>query len=146
MFEKEQDLVADFVASLEDAGNPWGDVTFTREFFYHRGRADVIAVSEDGSVIAFEAKLSRWREAINQAYRNTCFAHQSYVLLPRPIALRASLFSDEFRTRRVGLCYVEAGQITIVHEAPLQVPIQPWLSDQAITTIMAESANECCPS
>jgi hypothetical protein len=146
MFEREQDLVADFVASLETPDSPWGDVTYALEFFYHRGRTDVIAINEEGSLIAFEAKLSRWREAVQQAYRNTCFAHQSYVLLPRRTAQIASAFTDEFRSRRVGLCYVEGGRVTILHEAPVLVPIQPWLSNQAATTILAEPTHECCPS
>lgn len=144
MFEREQDLVADFVALLETSDSPWGEMTYALEFFYHRGRADVIAVSEAGAVIAFEAKLSRWREAVQQAYRNTCFAHQSYVLLPRKTAQIASVYTDEFQARKVGLCYVEGGQITILHEAPVQVPIQPWLSNQAITAIRVELSDECC--
>jgi hypothetical protein len=144
MFETEQDLVSDFVASLEASDSPWGEVSYALEFFYHRGRTDVIAISEEGAVIAFEAKLNRWRDAVQQAYRNTCFAHMSYVVLPRRIAQVASVYAYEFLSRRIGLCYVEGGRITIVHEAPAQNPIQPWLSDQAITTVMSESANGCC--
>ncbi len=34
-------------------------------------------------IVAIEAKVSNWREGVNQAFHNTWFANTSYVLLPR---------------------------------------------------------------
>ena len=38
-------------------------------------------------LMAFEAKLKDWRYGLDQAYRNTCFAHKSYVVVPEATAL-----------------------------------------------------------
>jgi hypothetical protein len=106
-FESEQHLVDDFVGLLETDRTPWGRVVYWREFDYARGRTDVIAVSDNGMLIAIEAKLRDWRLALQQAYRNTCFAHKSFVLLPKKGALSAAVFREEFETRDVGLCYLD---------------------------------------
>ncbi len=79
-YSLEQHLVEDFCAVLQTRNTPWGEVTLTREFGFTRGRADVIAVDTDGNVLAFEAKLEKWRVALQQAYRNTCFANFSVIL------------------------------------------------------------------
>ncbi|NLF24472.1 MAG: hypothetical protein GX589_02290 [Deltaproteobacteria bacterium] len=39
-------------------------------------------------IVAIEVKVSDWQKAILQAYRNTIFAHQSFVALPSSIAER----------------------------------------------------------
>ncbi len=78
-YKNEQHLVETFLRSLTEC-SPWGSVNTSSEFFYQRGKTDVVAVDEDGLVIAFEAKLTRWKKALQQAYRNTCFAHRSYVV------------------------------------------------------------------
>lgn len=131
-YKTEQQLVDVFCAVLESETSPWGKVALVREFGYIRGCTDVVAVDHRDQVLAFEAKLSRWRDALHQAYRNTCFAHLSYVFVPLSAAKRAVQYSYEFAVRRVGLCYAEQGQIIVCIPATLDDPIQPWLSKAAV--------------
>jgi hypothetical protein len=51
----EQQLVNRFVRSLRKKQSPWGIVKVSLEFDYQRGRPDILAVTEDGHLIAFEA-------------------------------------------------------------------------------------------
>ena len=128
-FLSEEQLVNTFLEALT-VGSPWGALASNSEFDFRRGRTDVVAVDSGGRVYAFEAKLSKWKDAMRQAYRNTCFAHQSYVLLPKETAIRASRCLNEFSRRGVGICYIDGG-VVILQEAEEQTPIQPWLSNLA---------------
>jgi len=113
---------------------------FAREFNYQRGRADLILRNLEGKVVAFEAKLTRWRDALHQAYRNQCFANASYVLLPKRTALSAAAFTHEFRKRKVGLCYIEAGELVVLYHAAEGEPLQAWLTAAANTHITSSCA------
>ena len=130
----ESHLVSCFIERLQTA-SPWGSVQAATEFYYQRGRTDVVARAEDGSVIAIEAKLSDWRTALHQAFRNLCFAHQSYILLPMATAFRAHRHSAEFVRRRVGICYLEGPQIVLLHDSRRAEPIEPWLYAEASSHI-----------
>lgn len=131
-YDSEADLVREFVGAIQSPAFPLRAADVAQEFFYGSGRVDVIVVSITGEVVAVEAKLSKWRTALHQAYRNTCFAHHSYVLLPWAIAERAALYLGEFEQRRVGLCALRNGELIIVHDAPRVEPIQPWLAERAV--------------
>lgn len=130
-FANEQGLVTAFISRLNEEGSPWGAVQFATEFYYQRGRTDVIACTTEDFVIAIEAKLADWRSALHQAFRNRCFAHRSYVLLPKNTALRAYRYAGEFDRRRVGICYLEEDRIVILHPATNGDPFEPWLSRRA---------------
>ncbi len=130
-FQSEEALVQAFVSALESAAASLPADAILREFGYGRGRTDVVTVGTDGEVLAFEAKLTKWRDALCQAYRNTCFAHRSFVVLPWQAAQRAAQYAAEFDRRGVGLCAVRAGQVTVIHEAIHRAPIEPWLSETA---------------
>ena len=132
-YDSEAALIAVFVDALRRVNqSPFHVATVSREFDFRSGRTDVVIVNWDGDVLAFEAKLSRWREALHQAYRNTCFAHRSYVVLPWAIAQRAAIYQAEFEARGVGLCAVHDGSLVTVLEAPRHEPVQPWLAERAI--------------
>lgn len=135
MFSNEKTLVLEFVNQLGTASSPWGTVKYGMEFNYQRGRTDVIAVSSEGKVIAFEAKLTKWKEALQQAYRNQCFADLSYVLLPETEVINASRYNFEFSKRGVGLCSVTENGINIIHHANESDPLQPWLRERAVKFI-----------
>src|SRR5690349_20380937 len=94
-YRSEAAFVRAFVSSLQAGSGPWELQSTAREFDYQRGRTDVVGVSQAGQVVSFEAKLDRWKDAMHQAYRNTCFSHRSYVLLPEPVAMRAKAASLE---------------------------------------------------
>ncbi len=140
-FADEKMLVESFVSRLSDGDSPWGTVRVATEFFYQRGRTDIVAHTEDDSVIAVEAKLKDWRYALHQAFRNRCFAHRSYVLLPKETALRAFRFDGEFDRRQVGICYLETTGIVVLKSASDLAPIQPWLSLRAKQHIETTKAN-----
>lgn len=132
-YDTERSLVEDFVGRLATQLGPWGRVRVGREFDYIRGRADVIALTQHGQVIAFEAKLTRWKQALDQAYRNRCFAHHSFVLFPKKTALSAYSREAEFARRGVGICYLENDSIVILLNPQHSEPLQPWLTEIAST-------------
>lgn len=128
-YQLEADLVREFMLLLESS-SLLEAVSVDTEFDYRSGRADVIALDHFGRVFAFEAKLEKWRAALNQAYRNTCFAHISYVVLPTNIAGRALEQSRDFISRNVGICAV-GEKIEVLLEPSEVVPLQGWLSEKA---------------
>lgn len=131
-FSNEEALVACFLSNLGDeGGSPWGAVSVATEFYYMRGRADVVAVTRTGEVLAFEAKLTRWRTALHQAYRNRCFAHRSFVVLPEAVACAASEWQAEFTRRGIGLCFVDGDRVVVLVEPASDEPLQLWLSHKA---------------
>jgi hypothetical protein len=140
-FANEKLLVESFVSQLGTDRSPWGTVQVATEFNYQRGRTDVVAYTAEESVIAVEAKLEDWRTALHQAFRNRCFAHQSYVLMPKNAALRAHRYSAEFERRKVGICYLESSSIVLLHSAAKSEPIEPWLSLRA--KLFIEAAGAC---
>lgn len=136
VYESEETLVQTLLLGLFSEASPWGPVRVRREFDYQRGRTDVVALTSSGSVVAFEAKLTRWRVALHQAYRNLCFADVSFVVLPKKAAIRAASFSRDFDRRGVGICYVSDDEgVIIVYDADVSEPLQPWLRAAAIDSI-----------
>lgn len=125
-------LVDRLLSLLVTDATQWGSVRVTPEFFYSRGRTDVVALDVAETLIAFEAKLRDWKTALHQAYRNTCFAHSSYVVLPKATALNACQFLGEFEKRGVGLCYIDDSSVVVLHESAHNEPLEPWLADHAI--------------
>jgi hypothetical protein len=138
-FETEQLLVNEFLFQLASSSTPWGDVQFACEFDYSRGRTDVVVLRGSGELLAFEAKLTDWRAALHQAYRNTCFAHRSFVLLPKQAAMSAVGFCQEFDSRGVGLCYVDCNGLVVLREAPSLSPIEPWLASAAVEQVQQQA-------
>lgn len=134
-FASEETLVEAFLCLLSQNRSPWGQVRFGREFYYSRGRTDVVAVSDNNVLIAIEAKLEDWKYALHQAYRNTCFAHRSFVLLPKEAALNAFSFVAEFERRGVGLCYIDNANLVVLQDAPPTLPLEPWLASEAISHV-----------
>jgi len=132
---REDHLVNELCSILKSKKCPWGEVKILREFNYLRGKTDVIAIDSKNQIIAFEVKLHKWRKAAQQAYRNTGFAHISYVVLPIESVKTALKNISEFKRRSVGLCAIDSKSITILHPAVYQAPILPWLTKKAIATI-----------
>jgi len=122
-------MVTVFVELLRSGQSPWGSVEVMQEFGYLRGRTDVVVAADD-TVIAFEAKLYDWRRALDQAYRNTCFAAESYVLLPADRARSVRKYLGEFEDRGVGLCCIEDGQFEVLLASAVRPPVEPWLTAQ----------------
>jgi hypothetical protein len=127
--ESEAGMVLLFVELLRSGLSPWGGVGILQEFGYVRGRTDVVVTTED-AIIAFEAKLTNWRRALDQAYRNTCFAELSFVLLPADRARFVMRYAGEFEERGIGLCCIDNGELEILHAPTARRPLEPWLSER----------------
>lgn len=138
MYKSEAMLVQDFMAELSKQENTLNVSEFNVEFNYQNGRVDVVGTLETGELISIEAKLNKWKKALNQAFRNTSFSHYSYVLLPKKIAENAKKYSHEFNRRSVGLCSFDESNIYIEISAKKSIPIQPWLTQSAISYIKDE--------
>jgi hypothetical protein len=137
-FANEKMLVDRLLSLLQSQSTFCGLVRVTPEFFYSRGRTDVVAIAEDDSLIAFEAKLKDWRTALHQAYRNTCFAHSSYVVLPKKAAFAAFRFVGEFERRGIGLCYVDDSALIVLRVSSHNQPIEPWLAYDAVSLALGQ--------
>lgn len=152
MYKTEAELVAQFVELLATNPNPaWGYVETATEFPFTVGRTDVIALTEDGQLVAFEVKLRKWREALHQAYQAESFAHFGYIVVPKEVAERALKHEDEFRVRSVGICYVSEGQMVILRQADRWMPLQAGVMDRAVAHIARRSESgakprTCCAS
>jgi len=124
--------VDDLTAGLYASSIPTTFSQLAREFDYQNGRTDIVGIGQDDCIYAFEAKLVKWRQAIDQAYRNTCFAHYSYVALPEPVALRALECRSEFERRHVGLFGVSGSALQLYISAVRNEPILEWVADNAL--------------
>ena len=135
MFKLEKHLTKRFKNIIFKSKYPFKVSKVACEFNYNSGRTDIVAATKSGCLFAFEAKLSRWRIAMNQAYRNSSFAHYSYVVIPASITKNALKEKKEFQRRGVGLCSVDSYGINIEIEASKKRPIQPWLTKSALNYI-----------
>lgn len=137
----ERDLIDAFTSTVAQSC-PWGAGPVAKEFDYRYGRTDLLFFSEAFGVIAVEAKLERWRDALQQAYRNTAFAHRSYVLLPLAAASRAIASRFEFERRKVGIVSLEDGGVRILLEAPEIKPLHHGLRSVAIGFLRSRGVGE----
>ena len=137
----EADLVRSFssIVTTKRTSLPQMEVAF--EFPFVGGKTDIIGVTQKGTVHSFEAKLRRWRDCLNQAYRNTAFSHYSYVLLPRDTALNALREREQFRKRGVGLCSFENNRIHLHIRPAKQNPLQPWVTKRAASCVARSAGN-----
>lgn len=132
MYSREDLLVDDFISCIPKSSFAKnGLVGISKEFNYNRGRTDIILLTNSNEVIAFEAKLYKWRDALHQAYRNTCFAHYSYILLPESVAKVAIQYEAEFAQRSVGICFISNKKIVVARQADQSTPLQNWLLKRA---------------
>ncbi|MHA1279696.1 MAG: hypothetical protein ACTSQ8_21035 [Candidatus Helarchaeota archaeon] len=140
MFDNERNLTQVFNTALEDEHSPFVLECMAEEFNYREGRTDVIMSDRNGYLIAFELKLEKWKQALYQAYRNSSFAHYSYVVVPLTTALRAAKQIHEFARRGIGLISVDESGINIEIEAKCVEPLRPWLTKTAIDYINGEDS------
>jgi hypothetical protein len=130
-FPTEAALVEQFILALNRSRSAFGKVHVTTEWNHTCGQVDVLARDRASSLIAFEAKLTDWRRAFLQAYRNTAYANKVYVLLPDSIVHRAIKSREEFEDRGIGLCTFDGKKIRIVVEAVEQEPLLEWVRKKA---------------
>jgi len=137
LFTKEEDLIATFCSFLMGNSEPWGELLWTREFYFGRGRSDIIGLAPDGDIFAFEAKLTDWSKVINQAHRNTCFANYSVIVLPSRIEDSLARYESAILKRGLGVCFVSETSMSIPIFPRRFSPIQPILTGVARTYVEA---------
>ena len=79
----------------------------TKTHWHARPLSQTFAVRQ---IIAFEAKLSKWSAVLEQAYLNTWFASESYVLIPK--LPRSSSFEQSARSRGIGIWTKQHGKVS----------------------------------
>lgn len=135
MYRLESQLVDELEGILASRENPFSQMEIAFEFNYKEGKVDVVASNNSGELFSFEAKLTRWRTAVHQAYRNTSFSHYSYVVLPAYAAKNALRSRHEFERRGIGLCSISGDGMTVEIPASKRTPLLPWLTDSAMEYI-----------
>lgn len=131
MFESEEILTSVFDTALAGMDTPFVPKYTAAEFDYREGRTDIIACDESGNLLAFEMKLVKWKQALHQAYRNSSFAHYSYIVVPSYTAQRAIKYEYEFLRRGIGLCSIDTTAVKILISARWIEPLRPWLTETA---------------
>lgn len=85
-------------------------------------------------VIAVEAKLTRWRDALAQAAVYRRYADRAFVLLPRDIADAAATHAPDFREARVGLlAYDSQGVVSLI--ASQKAILHSWHREYALSRV-----------
>jgi hypothetical protein len=134
----EQSLVEELTSVVVERSSPVLCREVAREFDYASGRTDVLGLGEKDEVHAFETKLSKWREALDQARRNACFAHYCYVALPAKAAQAALRCEREFIRHGVGLIVIGMQQVELVIKPRRNDPLLPWLTEAALAYLCDE--------
>ena len=97
----------------------------------------------DTSLLAFEAKLSDWRQALQQAYRYRYYADSAFVLLPAKNASAALRNEHLFETFGIGLWTFDVETKTIekcIAPSSTQV-LNLQKREEALGKIVARVAN-----
>jgi hypothetical protein len=134
----EQSLVNDLSAVVKEKNSPVRCREVVHEFNYAAGRADLVGLDRQDELHAFETKLTKWRQALDQARRNTCFAHYCYVALPAQAANAALKFEREFIRHGVGLIVLGMQQAKLAIKPRRNDPLLPWLTKSALAHLGCE--------
>ncbi len=82
-------------------------------------------------VVAVEAKLTRWREALQQAKNYLTFSNQSFIALPESVVDRNPTIPDACEEAGIGLVAVSPSDVEVVVEPGSTTPEDPrqwvWL-------------------
>jgi hypothetical protein len=93
------------------------------------------AIPKTAHVVAVEAKLRRWREAIGQAAAYHSFANQSYVALPNSIVRGNEALRVAAVALRIGILSVDADNVKLARTAPRQRTLSAewvWLLSRTV--------------
>lgn len=131
-FQLESDLLETFGTHLKQRDSPFRNLLLATEFDFTTGRSDLLGFDQASKVVAFEAKLDRWRTAVHQAYRNASFADLSFVVLPERAAATAMASQYEFGRRNIGLISVSELGMEILLSPEERPVLRPQLRERAV--------------
>lgn len=100
------------------------------------------AALDRARVVAVEAKLRRWSDAVRQAASYLAFANEAYVALPREVADGNSALRRAVVKARVGLMLVDPHSVRISHAAPRHKPRSAqrvWLLSRTVSLVAGRS-------
>ena len=89
------------------------------------------------SIMAIEAKLARWRDALTQAIEYKKYATQSFVLLPFEFARAAIAAKHEFDDNEIGLLVYDHPSLSCEIEAP-RIDDHGWRRDFVYSRLVSE--------
>ena len=143
----ESSMVQDLSAVVTRISGPVHCREVTREFDYASGRADLVGLGHKDRLHVFEAKLYKWRVALEQARRNACFAHYCYVALPEQAASSAVKARAEFQRHGVGLLIIRGQEARLAIRPRRNVPWLTWLTRTALARLSPklETGKHCHP-
>jgi hypothetical protein len=139
-YRNERSMVQALSILVTSQQGPVHCIEVTEEFDYASGRTDLVGLGRKDTLHAFETKLAKWREALDQARRNSCFAHYCYVALPGRAANLALKARDEFRRHGVGLVVLTAQKARLAIRPRKNAPLLPWLTETALSLLFREQA------
>jgi DNA-binding MarR family transcriptional regulator len=87
-----------------------------------RLRVRKAVVDQTAQVISIEAKLSRWKEALQQAKAYLRFSNAAYVALPEAQINRISALRSACKDAGVGMIAVSQSTCRVIIRAPTNVP------------------------
>ncbi|WP_265595418.1 hypothetical protein [Verrucomicrobium sp. BvORR106] len=134
-YSSEACLVSDLEAIIRSGTGPVFCSSVVPEFDFVSGRTDLVGLNPDSTLHAFEAKLQKWKRALEQARRSRNFAHYSYVVLPQCAAQPALKARDEFVRQGVGLVIVVEKKARLEIVPKRKDPLMPWLTAKALTRL-----------
>jgi hypothetical protein len=115
------------VASLEQRLGGLSGKNLVRRSADGRWEANRSVLPSGIRIVAIEAKLARWRQALEQAGQYSVFANESYIAMPGHLACGRQLLTT-CASRGVGVIAVDQHGVRVVLEAESHAPQTPeWL-------------------
>jgi hypothetical protein len=117
----------------------WGIVSLERG-----GRVTMTHNAFPVNIVAIEAKLTKWREALSQAIEYRRFADHAYVALPSLWATPAIKSSEVFEKHGIGLMVLSGDELEVVVE-PEQDHAHDWRREFVLSRLLASGhdSNAC---
>lgn len=116
MFNTEKALVESTLPMLDSFFSTGDSIKVVQEPKGLFGIPDILL--DNGHIVAIEFKLTKWKRALEQAYRYRSFSSESYVFLDNDFIDSAVKNIEKFQRYNIGLCGVSRERIVLYH-API---------------------------
>jgi len=90
-------------------------------------------------IVTVEVKVANWRRAVDQASRNSIFAHRSFVALPQQTAIRVRR-EDMFQQTGVGLLGVDDDNEVQMIRRPVRRQPRVWIYYYQVALFAAKNS------